>query len=88
MNEDNIRIEVSGSMNELSFNMWNVIDGFRGSDPKTCNCCFVSDHRDTNGWLQLDLGKKYLGYQIRIFGRTDGENIYSCLYILVCDIII
>lgn len=81
MTETNVGIQVSGFFNESNYHVSNVIDGNANTNPKTCNCCFATNNSETKSWLQLDLRKKYLVYQIRVVGRTDGKYAQKMLNI-------
>lgn len=75
LKEINATINVSTTYidetNKTDWNKQNVID--RNQCTNLENCCFASKYTDQNNWLQLDLNKPYLVYQIRIVGRSDGE---------------
>lgn len=71
MTRPNVKFNVSGRLGSLGYEIFNVIDNSNETDAHKCNCCFATNDGTTNGWLQLDLSRKYLVYQIRVIGRSD-----------------
>lgn len=77
MNKANVGIKVSGTFTDHNYNVFNVIDGDPSTNPFLCSCCFATDNKSSNGWLQLDLLQEYLVYQIIVLGRSDCKYRYA-----------
>ncbi|WAQ98560.1 MEG11-like protein, partial [Mya arenaria] len=53
----------------INYTKMNAIDNKFSTSPDACGCCSGTDN---DNWWHIDLGKKYLIQEIKIYGRTDG----------------
>lgn len=74
MRSNTVNISTSMSSSTGSSNADKAVDGQKGPNPETCNCCSTTDNAAVS-WWKVDMGGMYPVREILIYGRQDGTFV-------------